>query len=132
MNLGESSNAIRVELNRFEKAGMLSSEMKGNKKVFSANIKHPLFKEVHNIVMKQVGLDKIINQVVERLGFVEEVYLVGKFAKGIDSNIIDLVFVGNIDKVYLVSLIGKVEKIIDRKIRYLTYLTRKRNKLGKF
>ena len=34
---GESSNAIRVELNKLEEAGMLSSEVKGNKKMFKAN-----------------------------------------------------------------------------------------------
>ncbi|MEO1808004.1 MAG: ArsR family transcriptional regulator, partial [Bacteroidota bacterium] len=52
---GESTNAIRVELNKFEKAGMLNSKMEGNKKMFRANIQHPLFKEIHSIVMKYVG-----------------------------------------------------------------------------
>ena len=40
---GESTNAIRLELNKFEEAGMLSSESEGNKKVYRANPKHPLF-----------------------------------------------------------------------------------------
>ena len=34
---GESSNAIRLELNRFEAAGLLYSLREGNKKVFQAN-----------------------------------------------------------------------------------------------
>ena len=33
----ESSNAIRLELNRFEDAGMLVSNSEGNKKLFQAN-----------------------------------------------------------------------------------------------
>lgn len=118
---GESSNAIRLELNRLEQSGMLSSFMDGNKKMFQANIKHPLFNEIHNIVMKHIGLDKVIHDVIESLGEVDKVYLAGKFAEGLDSSVIDLIFVGNIDKFFLLKLIDKVEKLIDRKIRYVIY-----------
>lgn len=120
---GESSNAIRLELNRLEKSGMLSSFMNGNKKMFKANPTHPLFGEVHNIVMKHVGLDKIIQDVVERLGEVEKVYLSGKFAEGLNSRVIDLIFVGDVDKFYLLKLIDKVEALISRKVRYVIYST---------
>ncbi len=118
---GDSSNAIRVELNRLEKAGMLVSKMSGNKKIFQANTKHPLFSEINKIIMKHVGLDSIIENVIERLGDVEKVFVIGDFAKGIDRNIIDLLFIGNIDKKYLVNLVGKAEELINRKIRYLVY-----------
>lgn len=118
---GESSNGIRVELNRLEGAGLLTSESEGNKKIFRANTSHPLFNEIHNIVMKHVGLDQVIENVIQRLGRVQRVYLVGDFSKGIDSQVIDLVFVGDFDKTYLTSLVEKAEKIIGRKIRYLIY-----------
>lgn len=126
---GESSNAIRQELNRFEKAGMLVSNFSGNKKIFQANTKHPLFGEIHNILLKYVGLDKIIQDVIERLGNVEKVFVVGEYAKGLDSQIIDLIFIGNIDKGYLVNLIDKVEALINRKIRYLIYSQEEFNQL---
>lgn len=118
---GESTNGIRVELNRFEEAGMLESATSGNRKYFKANTKHPLFNEMHNILKKYIGVDKIIEKVVENLGDVDHVYLVGSLSKGIDVQIIDLVFFGNIDKEYLVRLIDRVEEHISRKIRYLTY-----------
>lgn len=118
---GESTNAIRIELNRLENAGMLTSNMQGNKKIFQANTKHPLFKEIHNILLKHLGLDSIVQNVIERLGDVEKVFVVGEFSKGLDSQIIDLIFVGNIDKNYLIGLIDKAEKIVNRKIRYLIY-----------
>ncbi|MEN0003607.1 MAG: ArsR family transcriptional regulator [Bacteroidota bacterium] len=118
---GESTNGIRVELNRLEEAGMLNSELKGNKKIFSANTKHPLFREIHNILLKHIGLDSIIENVVERLGDVQEVLLVGAFSKGLNSQIIDLIFIGNIDKTYLVNLVDKAEDLVRRKIRYLIY-----------
>ena len=118
---GDSTNAIRVELNKLENAGMLSSSLKGNKKIFQANTKHPLFKEIHNILLKQIGLDQIIETVVKRLGDIDKVYLIGDFAKGLDSQIIDLIFIGDIDKSYLLNLVEKSEKIVKRKIRYLIY-----------
>ena len=118
---GDSSNAIRLELNKFERAGMLTSSMQGNKKIFTANTKHPLFGDMHSILMKYVGLDTVIENVIERLGDVQQVYLTGAFSRGLDSSVIDLIIIGNIDKVYLINLVEKAEKLVKRKIRYLVY-----------
>lgn len=118
---GESSNSIRLELNRFEKAGMINSFAKGNKKLFKANTKHPLFSEIHNIILKYVGLDKIIENVINKLGDLKRAYVVGDYASGTDSSIIDMLFFGDIDKNYLNQLSEKVEKKIDRKIRILSF-----------
>ncbi len=118
---GESTNGIRLELNRLENAGLLRSDSEGNKKIFRANTGHPLFREIHNIILKHVGLDQVIETVIQRLGDVQRVYLVGDFSKGKDSQVIDLVFVGDFDKSYLTQLVEKAEKVIGRKIRYLLY-----------
>ncbi|MFN0173351.1 MAG: ArsR family transcriptional regulator [Saprospiraceae bacterium] len=118
---GESSNGIRVELNRLENAGLLLSDSEGNKKIFRANTGHPLFREIHNIILKHIGLDQVIENVIHRLGDVQRVYLVGDFSKGRNSQVIDLVLVGNFDKSYLIALVEKAEKIVGRKIRYLLY-----------
>lgn len=127
---GESTNAIRLELNRLEEAGMLKSYLQGNKKYFQANTDHPLFKEVHNILLKYIGFDKIIEDIVERLGDVEKVYVSGAFARGLDSQIIDLIFIGNINKNFLISLIDKVEKMINRKLRYVVFKSEEENEIN--
>ena len=117
---GESSNAIRLELNRFEEAGLLSSLLKSNRKYFRANTKHPLFRDIHSLLLKYVGIDEIIDSVIEKIGDVKEVYLTGDFAKGMNSQIIDLLIVSDhLDKNFLLKLIDKAEKIITRKIRYV-------------
>ncbi len=117
---GESSNAIRVELNRFEQAGLLESKAVGNKKMFRANSEHPLFMDLQHIVKKTFGIDKIVDQLVKQLGDVEKAYLVGSFARGQNGQTIDIVLVGNnLNMEYLLQLITKVEKLIDKKIRYL-------------
>ncbi len=117
---GESTNAIRLELNKFENAGLLQAHFDGNKKYFQANTKHPLFKDIHNIMLKHLGFDKIVDTVVKRLGNLEKVILTGAYAKGNQSEIIDLIFVGDdINKKNLLKLIDKAEKLIKRKIRYV-------------
>lgn len=67
-------------------------------------------------MIKYIGIDKIINNIVQRLGNPENVWLVGDFARGINSNIISLKISGNIDKLYLDELINKIESSISRKI----------------
>jgi hypothetical protein len=117
---GESTNAIRLELNRFEKAGLLESFTRGNKKLYRANLSHPLFPDINNIIRKYVGFDTIIENIIQKLGEMKCVYVVGEFAKGNDNHVIDLVFVcDNIDQEYLIKLVEKAEKIINHKIRYL-------------
>lgn len=118
---GESSNAIRLELNKFEQAGMLDSAMDGNKKVFQVNTKHPLFGEIQAIVMKYVGLDRIVEDVVKKMGEVRQVFLIGDYARGIDSGVIDLAIIGKVDEAYLLELVRKAEGLIDRKVRYLLF-----------
>ena len=117
---GESSNAIRVELNRFEKAGLLHSLRDGNKKVFQANSSHPLFSDIHNIIMKESGIDRVIEKVIHRIGNLKSVYLTGDFARGIDSPVIDLILVGeNIDREYLARKIMQAEEMVGRKVSYV-------------
>jgi predicted nucleotidyltransferase len=115
---GESTNAIRLELNKFEKAGMLHTEYEGNKKLFKANTAHPLFKDINNIVFKYVGLDWIVEHIVSNLGKLEKVYLTGSFARGIDGKQIELVIVGKVNEAYLKELCEKVGRKISRKISY--------------
>jgi predicted nucleotidyltransferase len=117
----DSSNGIRLELNKFEEAGLLTSSSQGNKKIFQANTSHPLFNDIHSIILKYTGVDQILESVIERLGNVNSVYLVGSLAKGLDTKVIDIILVGDINKEYLLTLIGKVEPMIGKKIKYILY-----------
>jgi DNA-binding transcriptional ArsR family regulator len=118
---GESSNAIRLELNKLETAGLLKSNQKGNKKYFRANTKHPLYADINNILLKFTGLDKIVEKVVDQLGDLELVLVVGQLARGLTSDIIDLILVGDINREYAFELVQKAEVKLKKKIKYLCY-----------
>lgn len=114
----ESTNGIRVELNRLSDAGMLISEVEGNKKIFKVNKIHPLYNDVNSIVKKYLGLDKIVEHVVEKLGGVRQVFLQGKLAQGLYSDTIVLSFVGDIDESYLEKLIQKLEEVTQKSVEF--------------
>jgi len=117
---GESTNAIRIELNRFEEAGLLNSLRDGNKKIFQANDKHPLYKDIHNIILKETGIDRVIEKVIHRLGSLLCVYLTGDFARGKDSPVIELILVGDgIDREYLARKVVQAEELVGRKVSYI-------------
>ncbi len=117
---GESSNAIRLELNRFEAAGLLSSLRDGNKKVFQANPAHPLYSDIHKLILKETGIDRVIEKVIHRIGTLLAVYLTGDFAHGKDSQVIDLILVGeNIDREYLGRKVVQAEELVGRKVSYI-------------
>ena len=115
----ESSNAVRVELNRLKEAGLLDTSSQGNMIMYQAKKTHPLFPEINSIVTKITGIDKIIEEIIQKLGNVQNAYLIGDYAKGKDSGIIDVILVGEVNKNYLNELIEKVESLVQRKIRYL-------------
>ena len=118
---GESTNAVRLELNRLEKAEMLNSQTVGNKKMFQVNRLHSLYDPIQRIVHKSIGLDKIIDFVVRSLGNLESAYLCGDLARGKESDVMDLILIGSIDRQYLNEAVEKAQKLTGKKIKYVIY-----------
>jgi len=114
-----SPSQVREELRQLNEAGFLESHKDGRQIQYQANQKHPLFNELQSMVQKALGMDRILESILERLGNLEEAYLIDDYAEGKDTGIIDLVLVGNIDQGNLIDLVHKTEKYIDRKIRTL-------------
>ena len=114
---GESTNSVRVELNRLSEAKIISSENVGRTVEYSANTKHSLFKEIRSIVQKVAGVDDLIEKVIKKLGDVKTAYLVGDYAQGVDSGLIDIVLLGQINKIELDNISERAGEELSRKIR---------------
>ena len=69
----ESTNSIRKELNHLSEAGYLEKFKDQNKVAYKANTNHPLFEILQKVVYKHLGLEEIIERVLERMGPVQKI-----------------------------------------------------------
>lgn len=126
LEFNESTNAIRKELNHLSKAGYLEKHKENNKVEYKANIAHPMFEILQKVVFKHLGLEEIVERVLEQMGSVQKILLVGDYAKGLDTGTIDVVLVGNqLNTEYIEVLEKKVEGLIDRNVNF--YLASREN-----
>ena len=115
--LDENTNSIRVELNRLEEAGLLSSELQGRRKLYQVNLAHPLTSDITSIVRKVSGIDALVERVVENLPGLKQVWVCGDLARGVESETIDTLLVGEqLDQAYIGGLSSKVEKLTGKKV----------------
>jgi len=122
--MGESTNSIRKELNHLYDAGYLQKVKNDNKVEYKVNSKHPLYETLRNVVLKHLGLEDIVEAVLEKMGNVRQILLVGDYAEGKDTGNIEIFLIGkSLDMNYINQLEPKIEKIIDRKVSF--YLSSK-------
>ena len=116
----ESTNSIRKELNNLSGAGYLLKSKKNNKVIYNANTSHPMFGVLQKIVRQHLGLEDIVETVIERIGDVDSIALTGDYAKGIDSGNIEIIINGlDVNEDYLNSIKPKIKKKIGRKVSFL-------------
>ena len=114
-----STNSIRLELNRLEKLNLLISQTQGRTVQYQVNTKNNLFKDIRSITLKYVGIDSLIENIINKIGDLRSAYIIGDYARGMDTGIIDVVLIGNIDKAILNQLVEKTESLIHRRIKWL-------------
>jgi predicted nucleotidyltransferase len=79
------------------------------------------------MIQKHVGVDEIIQNVIRGLGEVKKIYLTGSLAKGLSTEIIDIMLIGNINAHYLVETIEKLQFALSKKIRFVTFTEEESN-----
>jgi len=122
--MGESTNSIRKELNHLYDAGYIEKFRINNKVEYKVNTNHPLYENLKKVVFKHLGLEDIVDVVIERMGNVKQIILIGDYAKGIDSGNIEVFLIGNdLNFEYISQLEEKIEKLIKRKVTF--YLSKK-------
>ena len=114
---GESTNSIRKELNNLSEAGLLIKSEDKNRVDYQANPNHSLFTNLQDLIQKYLGLDKLIFAVLERMGKVSQIALVGDYARGIDSGRIEVQITGDqLKEDYLENLSSKLKTLIDKEV----------------
>ena len=116
----ESTNSIRKELNHLSEAGYLEKYKDNNKVAYKANVNHPMFEILQKVVFKHLGLEDIIEHVLAQMGEVEQIHLIGDYAKGLDTGNIEVLLLGDqLNNAYITQLEEKIENLIERKVQFI-------------
>ncbi|MCX6816878.1 MAG: hypothetical protein NTZ93_03365 [Candidatus Beckwithbacteria bacterium] len=118
---GEEINAVRRELGRLEKRGLVKKEARANRLYYFFNKNYAFYQDLINLTAKTVGLGADIIKHKAALGNIKFALLSGRFARRMprksDENI-DLLLVGTIKAAELNQLIRKAESEREKEINY--------------
>jgi hypothetical protein len=117
----EEINAVRRELARLEKAGIIKNESRGNRIYYWARTDYPMFGDILSMVAKTTGLGAQIIEAKAKIGKPSFVMFSGRFArhkKRKKDDEVDILFVGDINLAELATLVRVEESKRNREINY--------------
>ncbi len=117
----EEINAVRRELTKLEKDGILRKEPRGNRIYYSVRGEYPLFGDLVSIVAKTTGLGKTIIENKNKIGRVSFVMFSGKFVRRKEhkrEDDVDILVVGEVVLPELASVIRIEETTRGEEINY--------------
>lgn len=112
-----SLGSIQQEAAKLRKLGLITAREDGNRLYFEANRNHPLFEDVHRMVLKTVGLADVIGRALKS-DDIKCAFVFGSLARGeetADSDI-DLMVIGGIGLRELMGLLSGVSDELGREI----------------
>lgn len=117
----EEINAVRRELSKFEKIGLLKKEPRGNRVYYFVRVDHPFFGDLVSMVAKTVGLGALLITNKNKIGKVSLIMFSGRFATLKDrkkEDEVDILVVGEVVLPELAALIRVEESRRNREINY--------------
>lgn len=117
----EEINAVRRELEKMEKSGMLKKEPRGNRIYYWLRTDYPLFSDLLSIVAKSTGLGKALIDNRNKIGKIGYIMFSGRFARGKPrkrDDDVDILIVGEVVLPELATLIRTEESKRGREINY--------------
>lgn len=116
----EEINAVRRELERMQKRGLVKSEPRGNRLYYFMRRDYPFYQELIQLVSKTSGLGGAIRKDRNKLGKIKFAMMSGKFVRRRDrqQNEVDLLVVGNVVLPQLAALVREEEARREKEINY--------------
>lgn len=116
----EEINAVRRELSRMEKYGMVTSEWRANRRLYQFRKDYVYFNELLGLVGKSVGLGGIIIKNKHKLGRIKYAFISNKYLMGESSgaNNVDVLVVGQIVLPELQAIIAEEQAKKEFEINY--------------
>lgn len=118
--VSEEINAVRRELARMEKYGMVSSEWRANRRLYKFRRDYLFYKELLSLVAKTSGLGGNLVKIRSKLGKIKFAFISTRFLKGLPSSSedVDLLVVGQVVLPELQSIIADEQAKREAEINY--------------
>lgn len=118
--VSEEINAVRRELSRMEKYGMVTSEWRANRRLYKFRNDFVYYQQLLEMVVKSTGLGGAIVKNKQKLGKIKFAMMATRFAKNVSSanDEVDLLVVGQITLPELQALIANEQLNREREINY--------------
>jgi DNA-binding transcriptional ArsR family regulator len=112
-----NESALRQELRKLKRIGLVRARRAGNRVYYRSNTDHPLFSEIHGLVLKTGGLVDVIGEVLTGAR-IKVAFVFGSVAEGKEtaSSDVDLMVVGSLGLRELTSLLGRTAEKLEREI----------------
>jgi predicted nucleotidyltransferase len=106
------------KLRELELDGLMVSEKRGNLRLYRINQKFPLYKEYERIVLKTIGVEEKLRQILRAVPGVKEAYLYGSYAQERMSahSDLDLLVIGDHKIVVLQKRLISLQSEIGREV----------------
>lgn len=116
----EEINAVRRELARLEKYGLVASEWRANRRLYRLKKDYLFYKELLGMVAKTTGLGGNIVKSRQRLGKIKYAFISTKFLQGTpaEQSDVDLLIVGQIILPELQALVADEQSRREAEINY--------------
>ena len=115
--MNESTNSIRKELNHLSKTGLILRREIDHRITYQANPSHPFFGLIQQMVRKYLGIETLVDKVLDRLGEVNRIILVGDYAQGVNFDTIDLVVEGeSLNTQFISQIAQKISQEIQKQV----------------
>jgi len=126
---------VRQELNKLKRLGLIEARPDGNRTYFSALQDHPLYTEIHGLVLKTIGLADVLHRALEKEKRIDFAFIFGSVAQAREQaqSDIDLLVVGEVGLRDVTRLLSGVSDKVGREINPKVFTQRefaRRRKTG--
>jgi predicted nucleotidyltransferase len=121
--LGRSATIVGEELDRLERAGILTSERIGRARRYRIDEASPIASEIRSLVQKTIGVDARLKEAVAGVPGIDEAFLYGSYARGDEraTSDLDLFVVGSVDQELLSERLSDAERDLGRDVNIVNY-----------
>lgn len=122
LELDVTGMSVRRELYRMVDAGIFEREAVGRQSVFRASVASPLYEPLRELVERSVGVEVLLEEVLERTAGIEAAAIFGSWARGrVDAESdIDLLVIGEFDHTALVAELMELQARTGREINLVS------------